>query len=404
MTKVKLRQKPISGNRQTLYLDFYPPIPNQLTGKDTRREFLGLLLFNEIEHEEQAYLDKNGKSQIRIVPIQDKKLQPRKAKLTPIQKQHNKETTSLAENIKAQRQIQIQNREFGFLSDKERDIPFVAYFEKLANERKGSNFDNWTSALKHLKEFTGDSLKITDLNVKVCDDFKKHLLSRPSLTQNSALSYFNKFKAVLKQAHKDRLLGTDLNSSVGNIDHEDTHRNYLTFEELQSAINTKCKLPEMKQAAIFSALTGCRFSDIQKLIWSEVQYSKAEGHYLQFTQKKTKGAEKLPISQQAFDLMGKRRDPDDRVFPNLNYSAYNNGLLREWIKDAGITKHMSFHCFRHTHATLHLTLGTDLYTVSKMLGHREIKTTQVYAKIIDQTKRDAADRMVLDFSGYKNYK
>jgi site-specific recombinase XerD len=63
---------------------------------------------------------------------------------------------------------------------------------------------------------------------------------------------------------------------------------------------------------------------------------------------------------------------------------------------AGITKNITFHCFRHTFATLQLSKGTDIYTVSKMLGHRELKTTQIYAKIIDQTKRDAANKIKLD--------
>jgi site-specific recombinase XerD len=80
----------------------------------------------------------------------------------------------------------------------------------------------------------------------------------------------------------------------------------------------------------------------------------------------------------------------------LEYSAYNNTLLREWVKEAGITKYITFHCFRHTYATLQLSLGTDIYTVSKLLGHRELKTTQIYAKVIDKVKREAADKIKLD--------
>ncbi len=85
------------------------------------------------------------------------------------------------------------------------------------------------------------------------------------------------------------------------------------------------------------------------------------------------------------------------VFEGLQYSAYQNSLLKEWIIKAGITKAITFHCFRHTYATLQLSQGTDIYTVSKMLGHRDLKTTQVYAKVIDLTKRAAADKIKLDF-------
>ena len=153
----------------------------------------------------------------------------------------------------------------------------------------------------------------------------------------------------------------------------------------------------LKNAALFSALTGLRFSDIHKLVWSEVQYSGLEGYFLQYRQQKTESVEVLPISEQAFSLLGERKEPTEKVFDGLNYSAYLNRHLKQWILKAGITKKITFHCFRHTFATLQLSQGTALYTVSKMLGHRDLKTTQIYAKIIDKTKREAANRIKLDF-------
>jgi integrase len=152
----------------------------------------------------------------------------------------------------------------------------------------------------------------------------------------------------------------------------------------------------MKRAALFSILTGMRISDIQKLKWSEVHHSKANGYYIQFRQEKTEGEEVLPISAQAFNLLGERGKPADKIFAGMIYSAYENKCLYQWIADAGITKKITFHSFRHTFACLQLASGTDIYTVSKMLGHRELKTTQIYAKVIDQTKRAAADKIKLD--------
>jgi site-specific recombinase XerD len=104
----------------------------------------------------------------------------------------------------------------------------------------------------------------------------------------------------------------------------------------------------------------------------------------------------LPISEDAFRLLGDRGKPDETVFAGLEYS-YTQTCLPKWINNAGIAKECTFHSFRHTYATLQLSLGTDLYTVSKMLGHREIKTTQVYAKIIDKQKREAANKIKLQF-------
>ena len=116
-----------------------------------------------------------------------------------------------------------------------------------------------------------------------------------------------------------------------------------------------------------------------------------QGWYIRFKQKKTQGVETLPIPQQARDLLGEPDKPLERVFKGLKYSAWHNLKLQQWIMKAGIAKTITFHSGRHTYATLQLTLGTDIYTVSKLLGHRELKTTQVYAKIIDQKKVDAAN-------------
>ncbi|HVB02977.1 MAG TPA: site-specific integrase [Chitinophagaceae bacterium] len=378
-TKVKLRQKVISGNRQSLYLDFYPPILHAEGGVPTRREFLGLYLYDKPK--------------------------------TSIDKQHNKETLQIAGQIRQKRDIHINKPEIytGFekeqLKIKERgEQNFVEYFKKLMDKQKASNHDNWISAYHYLETFTKGNLKFTDLNETFCNNFREYLLtvkskksSKTSLSQNSALSYFNKLKATLKQAYKDGYLQTDLNTRIGPIKQAETHRNYLTFDELNRLAKIDCKNPLLKRAALFSALTGLRFSDIEKLVWSELEYIDGQGYFIKFKQQKTKGVEMMPISEQAYGLLGERNGQTDKVFEGLIYSAYLNKHLANWIGLAGISKDITFHCFRHTFATLQLSKGTDIYTVSKMLGHRELKTTQIYAKIIDKTKRDAADKIKLEF-------
>jgi integrase len=376
--KVKLRQKAISGNRQSLYLDFYPAIPHPETGEPTRREFLGLYIFEKPK--------------------------------TPIDKQHNKETLQLAKQIRQKRENYLNKPEIYTGYEKEQlkikeqgEQNFVAYFKSLADKRKASNHDNWVSAYNYLETFTKGNLKFADLNEKFCNEFKEYLLttksnksSKTTLAQNSAVSYFNKLKATLKQAYKDGYLTTDLNAKIEPIKQAETRRNFLTIEELNSLVKTECNNPLLKRAALFSALTGLRFSDIKNLVWGEIHHSVENGYSIQFTQQKTKGVEVLPISEQAYSLLGERKEPTDKVFEGLTYSAYENKHLYQWIGAAGITKDITFHCFRHTFATLQLSKGTDIYTVSKMLGHRELKTTQIYAKIIDQTKREAADKIELD--------
>lgn len=378
--KVKLREKAISGNRHSLYLDFYPAIPHPETGEPTRREFLGMYLFDKAKN--------------------------------AFDKLHNKEALQLAEQIRQKRENHLNKPEIytGFekeqLKIKEQgEKNFVEYFKTLVDKRKASNFDNWVSAYNYLLTFTKGNLKFTDINENFCNEFKAYLLTTKSnksnkvtLSQNSAVSYFNKLKAALKQAYKDGYLNNDLNVKIAPIKQAETQRNFLTIEQLNSLVKTECNNPLLKKAALFSALTGLRHSDIKNLIWSEIEYIEGNGYFIQFKQQKTKGVEMMPISEQAFNLLGERKEPTDKVFEGLTYSAYENKHLAKWIGLAGIEKDITFHCFRHTFATLQLSKGTDIYTVSKMLGHRELKTTQIYAKIIDQTKRNAAEKIQLDFN------
>jgi integrase len=374
--KVALRQKKISKGRQSLYLDFYPAILND-KGEQTRREFLGLYIFEKPK--------------------------------TPIDKQHNIETVKIGESIRQQRDNFLNKPEIYSEYEKEQlrkkekgEQCFIEYFNNLANKRKASNHDNWVSALNYIKLFTNGKLKFSDLNETFLEDFKEYLLTTKSkksdkttLSQNSAVSYFNKVKASLKQAYKDGILQSDLNAKISPIKAEETRREYLTIEELNKLVKTPCNNDLLKRAALFSALTGLRFSDIQKMIWSELEYIEGQGYFLNFSQKKTNGIEYYPISEQAVSLLNEKGEPTTKVFEGLEYSAYHNKHLFQWIGAAGITKDITFHCFRHTFATLQLFNGTDIYTVSKMLGHKDLKTTQIYAKIVDETKRKAADKIIL---------
>jgi integrase len=327
--KVKLREKKISGNRQSLYLDFYPAIPHPETGEPTRREFLKMYLFDKAKN--------------------------------PIDKQHNQETFQLAEQIRQKRENHLNKPEIYTGYEKEQlrikelgEQNFVEYFKSLADKRKASNHDNWVSAYKYLEIFTKANLKFADLNEKFCNEFKDFLLTTKSnkskkvtLAQNSAVSYFNKLKATLKQAYKDGYLPSDLNSKIQPVKHAETQRNFLTIEELNSLVKTECSNPLLKCAAIFSALTGLRFSDIKNLVWGELEYIEGNGYFIQFKQQKTKGVEMMPISEQAYSLLGDRKEPTDKVFQGLNYSAYENKHLAQWIGLSGITKDITFHCFRH---------------------------------------------------------
>lgn len=383
-TNVTLRQRAISKNRKSLYLDFYPSISHPKTGEPTRREFLRLY----IQEKPKTYAEKEA----------------------------NKANLRLAESIRQKRFNEVNKPEIYSEYEKEQlkkkelgEQCFIDYVQKLADKRENSNHSNWLSALNYLKEFANGQLRFIDLNERVLEDFKEFLITTKSkrsdktkLAVNSAVSYFNKIKAALKQAYRDGFLEKDLNSMVKPIKSAETRREYLTEDELRRLINTPCNNDLLKRAALFSALTGLRFADIEKMTWKELEYMPNDKiYFLKFTQKKTKGVETLPISTQAYQFLEGSEDPknmpqEEKVFDSLKYSAYQNRFIAQWIGAAGITKNITFHNFRHTFATLQLYKGTEIYTVSKMLGHKDLKTTQIYVKIIDEKKIEAAKKVMLN--------
>jgi len=375
--KVKLREKKISGNRQSLYLDFYPAIPHPETGEPTRREFLGLYLFDKAKN--------------------------------PIDKQHNKETLQLAEQIRQKRENHLNKPEVYTGYEKEQlkirergEQNFVEYFKTLANKRKASNHDNWVSAYNYLETFTKGNLKFADLNEKFCNEFKEYLLttksnksSKTTLAQNSAVSYFNKLKATLKQAYKDGYLTTDLNAKIECIEPQETIKQTLTIEELNTLAKTECKNPLLKKYVLFSALTGMPFKEMQNLNWGQVEISETFGIRIKMIRQKTGKPYLINISEQAYSLMGERKEQTDKVFEGIN-NRDRYYFFPLWLAEAGIKKDMTFHDLRHTYGCLQIDAGTDIYTLQGNMGHSTPRQSMMYGKISDQRKREAADKIKLD--------
>ena len=283
---------------------------------------------------------------------------------------------------------------------------FIKYFEDLRDKRHQNSSKsirvNWDREVKLMKMFTeGKPMIFSTIDMNLLEDYKNFLINAPqggskkgTITRNTASTYFSIFKAGLHQAFIDGYLTVDIAAKAKNIAYSDKQREYLTIDELNTLAATPCDRPIMKRASLFSALTGMRHSDIQKLKWKEI-IKDGEHYRILFTQQKTKGVQYMPISDQAYQLCGERGEPDRLVFEGLQDPSWINKPLERWIKAAGITKHITFHCFRHTYATLQLTNGTDIYTVSKMLGHTKVTTTQIYAKIVDEKKEQAADTIVI---------
>jgi site-specific recombinase XerD len=376
-SNVTLRQQVISKGKVSLYLDFYPPILNAETNQYSRREFLKLYLFEKPKNQ--------------------------------IQKMANIENLHTAELIQIRRQNELRKHDVYNEFEKERlEIQrigrdsFLKYFKKLADRKEGNNILIWNSSIAHFEAFlNGQDVCFKDITITFMEDYKEYLLKAKSrrdtgntLARNTALSYHNKLKTTLKRAYKEGKLRTDINAGIDSIKEQESQRNFLTLNEAKKLFNTPCSSNIVRKISMFATLTGIRYSDIDKLIWSEVQHIEDDGYYIRFKQKKTEGLQTMPISNEAFEILGERTDEKEKVFLGLKKWEVDR-VLPVWVAQAGITKHITFHCFRHTYATLQISSGTDIFTISKMLGHKNIKTTQIYTKIIDEKKREASMRISL---------
>lgn len=367
--KIKLKKKKLATEKYSLYIEYYKGKTTEESGKQIHnREFEYL--------KEYLYIDPKNASE----------------------KKENEETLLRAQQILSIRRAEYAQGKYG-IKDRSKDkLLFLTYYEKLKEDRYESkgNYDNWDAAQNHIEAYCKKkNITFGDIDENFVLGFKKHLKtartkSNTLLSQNSKYTYYNKFKAALRQAFDDGFTVRNYASTVKGFAMGESTREYLTHEELQALAKADCKHQMLKNAFIFSCLTGLRWSDINKLNWSEVR-DEQEGSRLIFKQKKTAAQEYQYLSVQARQILGKRKQEKDRVFQGLKYGAHFNAEILRWCMRAGITKHITFHSARHTHAVLLLENGADIYTVSKILGHKEIRTTQIYAKIVDTKKKEAAN-------------
>jgi len=372
--KITIEKRPNkTGDKQVIRLVYYYGSRKDETGKlvqDRKREALDLYLHT--------------------------------APKTKLEKQHNKETLQLVEQIKSKRIAEAASGQHGFTDGNKPSINFYSFFNQVMATKKTNesttNYSLWEACLIHLKRHHPDEgLTFEQVTVDwvsgVRDYFNTQAKTKSgnNISSGTASVYFNKIRAVINEAHTKGIISQNPLKQVKGIKAEASERCYLTIDEVRALVKTDCRYSILKSAFLFSCLTGLRWSDINKLDWSEI--SQYDGvHRITFNQKKTGNLQYLDIPPQAYSLID-GREKKGRVFECLKYSAYFNTELLRWSMAAGITKHVTFHAGRHTFAVSLLSQGVDIYTVSRLLGHTEVKTTQVYADIIDSVRKDAMHKI-----------
>lgn len=365
MTNVTLRQRKIGKGRISLYLDYYPPLFNPITRETHRHESLHTFIYENPQDETE--------------------------------RDFNKEMLKVAEAVRCQRAVEILKGEFNIFDERKLNADFLEYFR---NSAKGKH-TKWYACYLFFERFTNGKCRFADLSVDLCKKFKDYLLNEAikrrdgfRICNNTASAYYCLFRACLAQAYKERYLKENLNDYLDKIPVTKTHKEFLTMEEAKMLKNTPCDIDVLKRASIFSILTGFRISDIMSLQWEHISIAPDGGPCVRKKIQKSNRWETIYISEEALSYCGYRYETGP-VFYGLQRNMIYKPLER-WIKAAGITKHITFHCFRHTFATLQLANGTDIYTVSHQLAHQNVQTTQIYADLVDEKRRASANALTLD--------
>lgn len=375
---VKLRYKALKDGNQSIYLDCY-------VNGIREYKFLSLYLRPENSRENKLW---------------------------------NREQLRLANAIKAQYIIDIQNGEYGFKDrNRSRKLNFITYCEEMAVEYDANGQNSCAvlmrSAIKRMTDYKGKNITFNHIDKDFLIGFIEYLNSdirdfdkaakdknrKPKPLSNVYKeALFARIMVALNKAERDGIIlknpGKDIDRKLKPHSEQKT-RCYLTLEEIQKIIETEYKPDnDIKSAFLFCCFSGLRYSDVSKLTWKEITVSQDGYAQIETTMQKTGKSITIPLSDNALKWLPERKGnlPESRIFYKLPDQVNNADVrLRTLIKKAGISKHVTFHVARHSFATLTLTYGADLYTVSKLLGHANIRTTQVYAKIVDESKRKAVN-------------
>ena len=361
---VTLRTRPLKNGMLSYYLDYYPGYRDQETMKTIRHEGLNIYIYANPKNERE--------------------------------RNFNATMSEKAEAIRCRRFESIVNDRYDFFDRHKLKADFLEYYRKQLRKHD----QKWEFVYHHFYNFVHGKCTFEEIDIDLCNKFREYLLNAKQLrrddriSKNSASGYWSTFKGLLKILYRNRLIKTNINDFLDKIETEDTPKEYLSVEELYKLAETPCKKPILKTAALFSCLTSLRISDILSLQWHEIVDFAAGGKCVHTITQKTKTEDIIPVSDEALQLIGYSPEKTGLVFKGLKRS-WTQHPMKEWIREAGITKNITFHSYRRTYATLQGAAGTDIRTIQSNMAHKSITTTQRYMKVVDSNKREASNRISL---------
>ena len=362
---VRIREKKLANGRIRLYLDIY---------KDGKRsyEFLDKYLYPETDKEitKLNLTTRNEAEQIALVRNNELLLDAAPKAVKAL----SKSKLLLVDFLKAYQE------------------------NKLKNGQSAARSLTVHSLTKHLVAYKGDKVTVSDVDKSYCLGFIEYLKTaqtkRGAINPNTAKMYFCVLSCALNYAVQENIIPSNPIHSIGKdkkIKSDKSSRCYLEVSEVQALIETECINEQVKRAFLFSCFTGLRFGDIRNLTWNGIVKTDS-GYRLDIVMEKTRDIKTDDLSDEALRWIPDRGNAksSDNIF-KLPALTYIDIALKSWALAAGIKKNVTFHVARHTFATMMLTLGADIYTTSKLLGHKDIKVTQIYAEIVDKKKHEAVN-------------
>lgn len=363
---IRLRTKELKNGNKSLYLDCY------FNGRRSY-EFLKLYLIPEV---------------------------------TRWDKERNKTTLMQAEGHKAKRIIELQQSKYGIVQNGYTNRIKLSEYIRQVGKYKRLRHNNNTVIQYHYAASTIEQYGDIDLQKADKRYFEGYIRFLKTCTtphgeiikENTQLCRLRKVNASLNKAVADGLINNNpltLVSSEEKPKQRNGEKVYLTLQELEMLKATICKYGTVKRAFLFSCFCGLRISDIRRLRWQDIKNTTEGTKQVEIKQQKTNERVFIPLSTNALQWLPPYEEgtkTNELIFKRLPHSNSEvNRYLTRWAKDAGINKHISYHVSRHTCATLLLSYGADIYTVSKILGHSKISTTEIYAKVIDKKRVEAVN-------------
>ena len=378
---ITLRQKPLENDNVSLYLDIYD--------KGRRKfEYLSLYLLPEIDEKTKARNEETLKQayQIRAERILHPETIPEKGRKTDVQDIHDDDDSpELMDWIQTYIGWMEDNTDYSRAI-----VEQTRYFQQLMREF----LDARRRPHITLRKFGKEWFKAFFLWLK--NDYvpKKYVRmeARP-LNENSLRNLQQRIVAIFNKAVKAGKLRANPFYQLEKDDHfpkpKETHKQFLTPEELKTfmASEETNGVRETQLAFGFACLTGLRFSDISALRWSDIMTNE-ETKTLVIVQKKTKALNAVPICSTAMAWMPEKKD--DKVF-HLPAHANVDAALKRIARKVGIGKKISFHTSRHTFGTLVQAATGDIETTKKLMGHKSLKSTVIYADVLTKEKVKAID-------------